>query len=88
MNESEALRQVRHVARTGLIVLTKHARRRMYQRAVSPADVRSALRNATHVKMSAANQASDWTATGPDATGDDLSLGVVLRGGIIVITVY
>jgi hypothetical protein len=51
-------------------------------------DVRHALRNATTVKRSAPDQASDWTTIAPDAAGDELTLGVVLRGGIIVITVY
>lgn len=88
MNESEALLEIRRLARTGLIVLTKHARRRMYHRGVSPADIRRALRDVSRVRKSGVDQASDWTATGPDAAGDELTLGVVLRGGIIVITVY
>jgi hypothetical protein len=37
---------------------------------------------------SALGQASDWTTKGPDAFGDELTLGVVLSGGVIVITVY
>ena len=88
MNESEALREIRRVARTGLLIFTTHAARRMEQRRVSLRDVRHALRNAAAVKRSAPDQASDWTATGPDAVGDELRLGVVLRGGIIVVTVY
>jgi hypothetical protein len=88
MNDSEALREIRRVARTGLIVLTKHARHRMYQRGVSPTDIRRALRDVSQVRKSGVDQTSTWTATGPDAVGDELTLGVVLRGGIIVITVY
>ena len=88
MNESEARREIRRVARTGLLILTTHAERRMEQRRVSLRDVQHALRHADTVKRSAPDQASDWTTTGPDAVGDDLTLGVVLRGGIIVVTVY
>jgi hypothetical protein len=60
----------------------------MQQRRVGLPDVRHALRNATTVKRSAPDQASDWTTIALDAAGDELTLGVVLRGGIIVITVY
>jgi hypothetical protein len=46
------------------------------------------MSNASKVKRSAQDQASDWTTQGADAFGDELTLGVVLSGGIIVITVY
>jgi len=88
MNESEALLEIRRLARTGLLVFSRHARNRMLERRVKVLDVQHALRNATTVKRSAPDQASDWTTTGPDAAGDELALGVVLRGGIIVVTVY
>jgi len=88
MNESEALRRIRHVARTGLIILSPHAQRRMQERNLQLADVRHALRNATGVERSALDQASDWTATGLDMTGEELTLAVILRGGILVVTVY
>jgi hypothetical protein len=88
MNESEALSEIRRVARTGLLIFTEHARDRMLQRDVSVPDVRHALSNASKVKRSAQDQASDWTTQGSDAFGDELTLGVVLSGGIIVITVY
>lgn len=88
MNESEALREIRRVARTGLLIFTTHAEFRMEQRRVSMPDVRHALRNAAAVKRSATDQDSDWTTTGPDAGGDKLTLGIILRGGIIVVTVY
>lgn len=88
MKHSEALREIRRVARTGLIVLSEHAQHRMHQRRVLFADVRCALRNAQTVNRSSADQASDWTATGPDTVGEQLTLGVILRGGIVVITVY
>ncbi|MGB8221804.1 MAG: DUF4258 domain-containing protein [Polyangiales bacterium] len=88
MNESEALLEIRRLARTGLIIVTEHAQRRMHQRGVSPADVRRALRNVSRVTKSRVDQASDWTVTGPDASGDELTIGVVVRGGILVLTVY
>jgi len=88
MKESDALSEIRRVARTGLLILTQHAERRMEQRSVKVPDVRHALRNATLVRQSLPDQRSDWTTTGPDRAGDELTLGVVLRGGIIVITVY
>ena len=88
MNESQALLEIRRVARTGLLVFTRLARNRMLERRVKVPDVRHALRHAITVKRSGPDQASHWTTTGPDAVGDELTLGVVLRGGIIVITVY
>ncbi|MBW2162656.1 MAG: DUF4258 domain-containing protein, partial [Deltaproteobacteria bacterium] len=71
MNESEALREIRRVARTGLIIFSPHAQRRMEERNVKFSDVRHALRNATRVTPSAPDQASDWTATGPDVAGEE-----------------
>ena len=41
-----------------------------------------------HGHTSRPDQASDWTAKGPDVFGDELTLGIVLRGGIIIVTVY
>ena len=76
------------MARAGLIVLSEHAQHRMHQRRVLFSDVRCALRNAKTVNRSSADQVSEWTATGPDTVGEELTLGVILRGGIIVITVY
>lgn len=88
MNESEALREIRRVARTGLIVLSPHAQRRLEMRNVRFSEVRHALRNATTVKRSASDHASDWTATGPDLAGEELTAAVILRGGVLVVTVY
>jgi len=88
MKESDALSEIRRVARTGLIILSMHAQRRMKERNVQFADVRHALRNAARVKRSAFNQASDWTATGSDLAGEELTAAVVLRGGVLVVTVY
>ena len=82
------LSEIRRLARSGLILLTDHARRRMYARGVLLADVRCALLNATALKKSAAEQASDWTVSGPDMDGDELTLGVVVSGGVVVITVF
>jgi hypothetical protein len=88
MNESEARWEIRRLGPSGLLVFTEHARDRMLQRGVNVHDVRHALSNATTVDRSSLGQASDWTTKGPDAFGDELTLGVVLSGGVIVITVY
>jgi hypothetical protein len=88
MNESEALREIRRLGRTGLLIFSDHARDRMLQRDLGVPDVRNALRRATTVTRSLPDQASDWTAKGPDVFGDELTLGIVLRGGIIIVTVY
>ena len=88
MNASQALQLFRRSGETCVLVFTRHARGRMLQRGVSVRDVRSALTNATTVRRSASNQRSDWTVEGPDTVGDDLTLGVILRGGVIVVTVY
>jgi hypothetical protein len=88
MNEAEALREIRRVARTGLIILSPHAQRRMQTRNVRFSDVRHALQNATTVKRSTPDHASDWTATGPDLSGDELTAALILQGGVLVVTVY
>lgn len=88
MNELAALREIRRVARTGLLVLTTHAQHRMEERRVSTDDVRLALLHASRVSKSRRDHASDWTVTGRDTDGDELTLGVILRGGIVVVTVH
>ena len=88
MNESEALREIRRVARRGLIILSGHAQLRMKQRNVQFADVRHALQGATRVARSASDQVSDWTATGPDIAGDELRVALIFQGGVLVVTVY
>jgi len=88
MNESEALCEIRRLARTGLIIFSLHAQRRMQRRNVRFSDVRHALRNAATVKRSTSDHVSDWTATGPDLSGDELTAAVILRGGVLVVTVY
>lgn len=88
MNESDALRAIRRIARTGLIILSRHAQSRMQKRNVRFSDVRYALRNVTTVKRSASDHASDWIATGPDLDGEELTAAVILQGGVLVVTVY
>jgi hypothetical protein len=46
------------------------------------------LRNATKVERSAPDQESEWTVSGPDAAGEELAAAVILRGGVLVVTVY
>jgi hypothetical protein len=88
MKESEALREIRRVARTGLIILSPHTQRRMAERNVQLADIRHALRNAVRVERSTSGHASDWTVIGPDVAGAELAAAVILRGGVLVVTVY
>ena len=56
----------------------------MEQRNVSMKDIRYALRVATHVLP----YKFDWRVPSVDVDGDELTLGVEINGGIVVITVF
>jgi hypothetical protein len=85
MAEKEVLADIRGYARAGRIVVTFHAERRMGERGVSPQDVRSALVNAG--RCSALTE-ERWKVWGPDVSGDELTLVVILEDGVIVVTVF
>ena len=88
MDSAEALRAVRGLARANRVVFTKHAAREAVECGASRDDVCCALANATSIRASGRGRASDWTVTGPDKSGDDLEIAVVVENGVLVITVY
>jgi len=85
MTPSEALADVRGYAGAGRIRLTRHAERRMEDRGLVFRDLRSALVNA---RQCSALPEERWKVCGPDASGDELTLVVLLEDGVIVVTVF
>ena len=88
MDPAEVLRAVRGLARANRIRFTAHAAREAVECGATRDDVRCALANATRVRASGRDRASDWTAAGPDENGDDLDVAFILDDGVLVITVY
>jgi hypothetical protein len=85
MTPSEALTEVRGYAGAGRIRLTRHAERRMEDRGVVFRDVRSALMNAGQCS---ALPEERWKVWGPDTSGDELTLVILLEDGVIVVTMF
>lgn len=88
MDSAEALRVIRGLAKANRVRFTAHAAREAVECGATRDDVRCALANATRVRASGRDRASDWTAIGPDKDGDDLEVALILEDGILVITVY
>ncbi len=84
MTPQEALARVHEAGRSGIFSVHPHAETRMEQRNVSMKDIRYALRVATHVLP----YKFDWRVPSVDVDGDELTLGVEINGGIVVITVF
>jgi len=85
MTAAEALADVRGYAQAGRIQFWHHAERRMEERGVFYRDVQSALQNA--VRCSALPE-ERWKVWGPDASGDELTLVVLLEDGVVVVTLF
>jgi hypothetical protein len=82
---AEVLKTIRGYAAANRITLTGHARKRMAERNVRYADIRTALVNARSCRPA---DGTNWRATGPDVDGDDLDVVVALEDGLIVVTIY
>lgn len=83
--ERRALHAVRGYAGANRIILSRHADRRMDQRGASYQDVRHALMNARACRDQGDGT---WRVDGPDLDGDDLTLVVALRDGVLVVTLF
>ena len=88
MDSAEALRVIRGLARANRIRLTAHADREAAECGTSRPHIRCALVNATSIRASGPDRASDWTVAGPDLDGDDLEIALIIQDGLLVITVY
>jgi hypothetical protein len=88
MDSAEALRVVRGLARAKRIRLTGHAEREAAECGATRAHIRCALANATSIRGSGRGRASDWTVVGPDLDGDELHLALIIKDGLLIITVY
>ncbi len=51
-------------------------------------DIRCALANATSIRRSGRSRAYDWTVVGADLDGDELHLALIIKDGLLIITVY
>ncbi len=85
MTPSEALADMRGYALAGRVVVTFHAGKRMRERGVFAEDVWHALQHAGRCN---ALPDERWKVWGPDASGDELALVVLLEDGVIVVTVF
>lgn len=83
--EEAALADIRGYSAANRIQLTQHARERMVQRGTRYQELRSIL-----MKAPTCSEASNgrWRVHGLDADGDTLEVIVVIRDGLIVITLF
>ena len=88
MDSAEALRVIRGLARANRIRLTAHAEREAAECRARPEDIRCALVHGKSIRASGPGRASDWTVAGPDLDGDDLEIALIIRDGLLIITVY
>lgn len=89
-DELRTLAEIRGYAGANRVDITFHALRRLRQRGGGPADAICALTNATVCagQRADATRAGDWKVTGPDTDGDELTCAVVLKDGVVVLTVF
>ena len=88
MDSEEALRVVRGLAKANRIRLTAHADREAAECGATREHIRCAIVNAKSIRASGPHRASDWTVVGPDLDGDDLALALIIKDGLLIITVY
>ena len=83
-----ALEAIRGYAAAGRIVITRHARRRMWERNVSNDDLRCGLCGATGCTPAPHPHGERWRVEGADLDGDALTCLVAIEDGVIVVTVF
>lgn len=86
MTEAEALAEIRGLAGAGRVEFTDHARDEMQEAGSDFLDVMNALRKATYCRHQPKNDR--WKVQGPDRSGEELTVIVVLEDGILVVTVW
>lgn len=85
VDEVRALERIRRRAYAGRVVFSGHAKMRIAQRGASPSDVRHVLCTAGTCK---AGENERWLVTGPDLSGDELTVVVVIEDLVVVVTVF
>ena len=81
--ENAALADIRGYAGANRVRVAPHARLRMIDRNVSPADLRTALATALRCRMQTNGRIRVF---GVDADGDQLDPVVILEGDVLVVT--
>ena len=85
MTEAEALEAIRGYASANRIQVIGHPIDRADERTVQYGDLRHALVNASRCKLQPNGR---WRVDGKDLDGDDLTIIVIIRDGVIVVTVF
>ena len=86
MEQEEALHRIRRFGALGRFRFTHDSSRHMREHAIVTANVRRALAEASLVEESRGERSSDWTVVGPGFDGDELEVGAVFDGDLVVIT--
>lgn len=87
------LKQVHALAKAGRVHLSRHLQIDHMKpvaaggRSVTREDIYHALQNAHACRMQDV-ASSKWNVFGPDVDGDEMTLVCVIRGGILVVTVW
>ena len=81
-----ALQRIRQLGLAGRFYITPHARERMAERGVEPADVQHGLTQARTAVWQPEH--ASWKVRTVDLVGDDLTLAVVIEASAIVVTVF
>ena len=89
MTPNEALRDIEGYAGANRIQYSGHARDQMRNRGAQRADVHHALSNASSCKLSddSTPTVQRWIAEGTDLDGEVLRPVVIIKGGLLVVTV-
>lgn len=81
------LAEVHRAGRTGVYRMTSHADDRLRERRLSNKDLRNALRTATRCAWQDVEQT--WRVEGgTDVDGEPTTCAVVIRNGVLVVTIY
>jgi hypothetical protein len=83
--ERAAIRDIRGYASANRIEYAPHALLRMRQRNIGRVDVQTAL---TAARICVAQPNGRYKVTGPDFDGDDLDLVVIIKDGVLVVTLF
>lgn len=89
MTADEALRDIKGYAGANRITYSGHARGRMRERGAQREDIHHALSNATSCKLSndSTAEVKRWVVEGKDLDGDALHPVVIIKDGLLVVTV-
>ncbi len=85
MATSEILEEIRENARWGRLIITWHARQRMFERSVFDEDLEEAIETAIKCLE---QEDGTWRVEGFDMEGDELTLIIALEGDNVIITLF